>query len=125
MMELDYGMLSPRFGRSDFSNYGFAAVVGGYGAQPRYDPGTIISLTMKPSIDSNTIMYMLEAFTVRIQLSLQPPVTNDELITAELVSFGMLPTIYSLEISSYFNLYIFQSSIALTKLVLVGILNSH
>jgi hypothetical protein len=89
MMELDYGMYSPRFGRSDFSNYGYAGGMGGYGAQPRHEPGTILSLTMKPSVNSTTIMYMLEAFTVRVQLNLQPPVTNDELITAELVSFAL------------------------------------
>jgi hypothetical protein len=86
MMELDYGMYSPRFGRSDFSNYGYAGGMGGYGAQPRHEPETILSLTMKPSVNSTTIMYMLEAFTARVQLNLQPPVTNDELITAELVT---------------------------------------
>lgn len=89
MMELDYGY-SPRFGRSDFSNYGYAGGLDGYGAQPRHEPGTIISLTMKPSVNSNTTMYMLEAFTVRVQLNLQPPVSNDEQITAELVRLDLL-----------------------------------
>lgn len=51
------------------------------------EPAAVITaLNMKPSSDSTTIMYMLEALTVRVQLELEAPVKHEELIAAELVT---------------------------------------